>query len=352
MNMSFSRFKQGTCAPMNSKGKQVEAGVRLLREGRLVCFPTETVYGLGADASNPNAVEQIFELKGRPANHPLIVHLGNADQINSWAEDIPSLAWKLAECFWPGPLTLILKKAPNVPQQVTGGQDTIGLRVPAHPLALKLLTAFGGGVAAPSANRFGRISPTRAEHVLEEFGEELDMVLDGGKCQVGLESTILDLSTEHPVLLRPGSITRTQLAGVLGEPPKFMVVGKTDIRAPGLLPSHYAPQTPLELVKTDQLKKRLRELNELNLRTGLIVLSRVTADVYNRVLNEIIEMPSNANSYARNLYASMRFLDRGGFDRILVEAPPESNIWSAIHNRLHRAAHKTKTGVTVNERCS
>lgn len=334
---------------MNINSEEVETCARLLKQGRVVSFPTETVYGLGADASNPNAVEQIFHLKGRPVNHPLIVHLGDADQINIWAQDIPPVAWKLTERFWPGPLTLILKKSSIAPPQVTGGQDTIGLRVPAHPLALELLNTFGGGVAAPSANRFGRISPTRAEHVLEEFGEKLDMVLDGGKCQVGLESTILDLSTEHPVLLRPGSITRTQLAEVLDEPPKFMVVGKTDIRVPGLLPSHYAPRTPLELVKTVQLRQRLRELNELNLRTGLIVLSRVSADVSNHVLNETIEMPSNANSYARNLYASMRFLDRGGFDRILVEAPPESNIWSAIHNRLHRAAHKTKTGVAVDE---
>ncbi len=334
---------------MDIKSKEVEAGVRLLREGRLVCFPTETVYGLGADASNPNAVEQIFNLKGRPANHPLIVHLGNADQINSWAQDIPPVAWKLAERFWPGPLTLILKKPPSVPLQVTGGLDTIGLRVPAHPLALKLLTAFGGGVAAPSANRFGRISPTRAEHVLEEFGENLDMVLDGGRCQVGLESTILNLATEQPVLLRPGSIGTTQLAEVLGAPPELMIASRADIRAPGLLPSHYAPRTPLEIVKTEQLKQRIRELNELNLRSGLIVLSRVTADVSNRVLNETIEMPSNANSYARDLYASMRFMDRGGFDRILVEEPPESNIWSAIHNRLHRAAHQTKTGVAANE---
>jgi L-threonylcarbamoyladenylate synthase len=195
---------------------EIERAVALLRRGELVAFPTETVYGLGADAANPAAVARIFAAKGRPADHPLIVHLPAAEHLARWARDIPAEAEKLAAAFWPGPLTLILKRQPQVPNAVTGGQDTVGLRVPSHPLALELLRAFEGGIAAPSANRFGRISPTTAAHVREELGERVPLVLDGGACPVGIESTILDLSRGVPVLLRPGAIGPADIARVLG----------------------------------------------------------------------------------------------------------------------------------------
>ncbi|HYS50590.1 MAG TPA: L-threonylcarbamoyladenylate synthase, partial [Burkholderiales bacterium] len=176
----------------------------ILRRGGLVAFPTETVYGLGADASNPAAVARIYEVKGRPAGHPVIVHIGDIGQLARWARDIPEAATKLATHFWPGPLTLVLRRAPGVGSQLSGGQDTIGLRVPGHPVALQLLREFGGGIAAPSANRFGRISPTAAEHVRSDLASEVELILDGGACEIGIESTIVDLSRGRPVLLRPG----------------------------------------------------------------------------------------------------------------------------------------------------
>jgi L-threonylcarbamoyladenylate synthase len=203
----------------------IERAVALLRAGELVAFPTETVYGLGADAANPAAVAKIFAAKGRPQDHPLIVHLDGAAQLDAWARDIPAYAFELAEAFWPGPLTLILKRQPGVPDAVTGGQDTVGLRVPGHPLALELLRAFGGGLAAPSANRFGRISPTTARHVREELGEAVAMVLDGGPCQVGIESTILDCTGGAPRILRPGMVGAPALGRVLGRMPGYGAAG-------------------------------------------------------------------------------------------------------------------------------
>ena len=194
----------------------VEQAAAVLRRGGLVAFPTETVYGLGADAESPDAVARIFAAKGRPANHPVIVHIGHADLLEHWAADIPPSAWLLAKHFWPGPLTLILKRNARVLDAVTGGQDTVGLRMPDHPVALALLSAFGGGVAAPSANRYGRISPTTALHVRDELGEAVDCILDGGPCRVGIESTILDLSGAHPQLLRPGAISAAAIEIALG----------------------------------------------------------------------------------------------------------------------------------------
>jgi L-threonylcarbamoyladenylate synthase len=193
----------------------IQQAAQLLRKGRLVAVPTETVYGLGADATNPEAIKKIFAAKGRPADHPLIVHIPDASYLNAWAVDIPDSALILAERFWPGPLTLVLKKQPDVPLEVTGGQETIALRVPNHPVALNLLKVFGGGIAAPSANRFCRISPTQASHVAEELGDKVDLILDGGACQVGLESTIVDLSSGNPKLLRPGQIGKAEIEELL-----------------------------------------------------------------------------------------------------------------------------------------
>jgi len=209
---------------------QIEKAAALLRQGELVAFPTETVYGLGADASNPEAVAKIFAAKGRPADHPLIVHIPGVEHLDRWAREIPETAFASAKAFWPGPLTLILKRQPNVPDAVTGGQDTVGIRVPGHPLALELLKAFDGGVAAPSANRFGHVSPTTAQHVHDELGSAVAMVLDGGPCRVGIESTIVNLTGPQSRILRPGMISAADLGRVLGRMPG--TCGQDGDRAP------------------------------------------------------------------------------------------------------------------------
>uniref|UniRef100_UPI002FDD1BFD L-threonylcarbamoyladenylate synthase n=1 Tax=Pelomicrobium sp. TaxID=2815319 RepID=UPI002FDD1BFD len=211
--------------------REIAKAVDILRAGGLVAFPTETVYGLGADARNPEAVGKIFAAKGRPQHHPVIVHLAEAAQLEAWAVDIPDGARRLAERFWPGPLTLILRRGPGVPDAVTGGQDTVGLRVPAHPVAQALLQAFGGGIAAPSANRFGRLSPTTAQHVEAELDGAVDLILDGGACPVGIESTIVDCAGERPTLLRPGHIGREVLEEALGV--RVEAPGPGAPRAPG-----------------------------------------------------------------------------------------------------------------------
>ena len=311
----------------------------ILRAGGLVAFPTETVYGLGTDARNPAAVARIFAAKGRPQDHPLIVHLPDAEWLAQWAREIPAAALDLAAAFWPGPLTLILKRAPGVPDCVTGRQDTVGLRIPGHPVALELLKAFAGkeggrafsGVAAPSANKFGRISPTTAEHVSAELGPAVDAVLDGGECRVGIESTIVDLSRGRAVLLRPGIITQAQIAAVLGAE-----VGLADAaapRVPGALDSHYAPRTPLYLVAAAELPLRISILGGKK----LAVLAR--ADALSG-LNEVSwrVAPRDAAAYAHELYASLRRLDALGCAVILVEAPPAEAEWQGVNDRLKRAS--------------
>lgn len=292
---------------------QIQRAVSVLRQGGLVAFPTETVYGLGADASNPLAVRQIFARKGRPADHPLIVHLPDATHLDRWTRP-SALAQRLAARFWPGPLTLILPRADGVIDEVTGGLDTVGVRVPAHPLALKLLRALDGGVAAPSANRFGRVSPTTARHVRDELGEDL-LVLDGGPCTIGIESTILDLSVEVPTLLRPGGLPVESLTALTGPLARG---GKT--RAPGTLPSHYAPRTAL-LVTTDP------EAEAERLRVAGRTVAVLFADAPDR--------------YARKLYAELRRLDRAGVDVLIAEAlSDDAGLALAINDRLARAARR------------
>ncbi len=305
----------------------------------MVAFPTETVYGLGADASDPAAVAKIFAAKGRPQDHPLIVHLAAIELLPLWAGEIPAAAHKLAAAFWPGPLTLILKRAAGVPACVTGGQDTVGLRIPGHPVALELLRAFAGeeggrrysGIAAPSANKFGRISPTTATHVRSELGAAVDVVLDGGACAVGIESTIVDLSRGRAVLLRPGQITPAQIAAVIGAE-----VAPPDAAAPrvaGALDSHYAPRTPLHLVTAEELPARLAALRDKK----LAVLARAEAP---SGLNDVLwqAAPRAVAGYAHELYASLRRLDDLGCDLILVEAPPASPEWQGVNDRLMRAS--------------
>src|SRR3984885_5968125 len=231
---------------------EIETAVQALRDGDLVAFPTETVYGLGANAQSPTAVRKIFEAKGRPMTPPVIVHLDSARFLHRWVREVPDAAARLAERFWPGPLTMVLPRAHNVHDILTGGQDTVAVRVPSHTMAQQLLTAFGGGIAAPSANRYGRLSPTRAEHVREEFGTEVRVVLDGGDCRLGLESTIVACLDGKVQLLRPGSITLSQLERVVGE-----VVTETSAqspRVPGSSGAHYAPNTPLSVVSSGELE--------------------------------------------------------------------------------------------------
>lgn len=318
--------------------------VELLRTGELVGLPTETVYGLGADALNPAAVKRIFAAKGRPADHPLIVHLPDADHLPRWAARIPKGALALARAFWPGPLTLILQREADVPDEVTGGQHTVGVRVPAHPVALALLRAFGSGIAAPSANRFGRISPTTAQHVQQELGERVALVLDGGACDVGIESTIVDFSRDTPEVLRPGAITADDIARVIGRRPRVRGEGGEGGAAPkaepaprvsGALAAHYAPRTPLRLMASDLLLAEAQALAQTGRRVAVLAHSLVApADA--RLLWHAA--PASAAAYAHALYASLRALDGQAADLILVEAPPSAPQWAAIADRLGRAA--------------
>jgi L-threonylcarbamoyladenylate synthase len=315
----------------------IEQAAALLRAGELVAFPTETVYGLGADAGNPTAVAKIFAAKGRPADHPLIVHLPGDDHLERWARDIPAAAYELAEAFWPGPLTLILKRQPGVSDALTGGQDTVGLRVPGHPLALELLRTFGGGVAAPSANRFGRISPTTARHVRDDLGAAVAMVLDGGACTVGIESTIVDLSSAKPRILRPGMVSAVDLGRVLGLMPTIGAAadGEAVPRVSGALESHYAPRTPLVLLPPDAIIFAVREAMANNER--LAVLAPMACPISDQRI-AWCRAAVEPRDFAHELYAALRYLDGLGCARIVVQRPPESDTWQAVNDRLRRAA--------------
>lgn len=309
----------------------IERAVELLRAGELVAFPTETVYGLGADAANPAAVAKIFAVKGRPADHPLIVHIPDVSHLDRWARDISAAARAVAEKFWPGPLTLILKRHPDVPECVTGGQDTVGLRIPRHPLALELLRAFDGGIAAPSANKFGRISPTTAQHVRDDLGDAVAMILDGGPCQVGIESTILDMSDERTTVLRPGMLSGFDIGLFLGRMPAE-AVNTSSVKAPGSHLAHYAPRTPLLLVPDDTVAIALR--TSIGKRERVAVLAPFPAPIEHPLIVAWYVAPTDADTYARELYATLRALDAAGADLIIVQRPP----WPAAIDRLMRAS--------------
>ncbi len=309
----------------------LDEAVARLRAGGVVAFPTETVYGLGADASNVDAVRRVFAIKGRPPDHPLIVHLPAADVLEAWTRVVPPTARVLAEAFWPGPLTLVLARAPRVLDAVTAGQESVAVRVPDHPLALALL-ARTGALVAPSANRFGRVSPTTAAHVADELDGAVDLILDGGPCRVGVESTIVSLLSDPPALLRPGQITPEQIEGVLGRP---LAGSTTEVRAPGLLPAHYAPATPIELAPAGAIGARAAALAASGLRVAALTL-HAGADLPARI--ERLAMPTSPDAYARVLYATLRAADTGGYDRLLVEMPPEATRWLAVRDRLTRAA--------------
>jgi L-threonylcarbamoyladenylate synthase len=311
--------------------EQIERAAQILRTGGLVAFPTETVYGLGADASNTAAVRKIFAAKGRPADHPVIVHIAGASELKHWAAEVPRSAWLLAEQFWPGPLTLVLKRAANVSDLITGGQDTVGLRVPSHPVAQRLLRGFAGGIAAPSANRFGRLSPTTAQHVQEELAGAGVLVLDGGACEVGIESTIVDLTRPTPAVLRPGRISAQRIADALRAPIAETAAGRA--RVPGSLESHYAPDLPLRIVPADETENFLRAHSG----TPTAVLSRrARPSNSNASLWQVA--PETPDDFARLLYGTLRWLDASGCRMILVEALPDLPEWAAIRDRLGRAA--------------
>ena len=300
--------------------------------GDVVAFPTETVYGLGADATNPLAIARVFALKGRPADHPLIVHIADPASVEHWTNAVTAPARALAERFWPGPLTLILPRSHRVPDAVTGGQASVGIRCPSHPVAQSLLREFArigsGAVAAPSANRFGHVSPTTAQHVRDEFGEGLTL-LDGGACEVGLESTIVDFSRGRPVLLRPGGISREAIEQALGA--RLFERDAESPRASGTLAAHYAPRTALALVESADLEEEL----ELPANVAVLALREPWSDLR---VTSWITASSDPQRYGHDLYANLRTLDASGAKRIVVEAPPRLPAWEAVNDRLMRAA--------------
>jgi L-threonylcarbamoyladenylate synthase len=311
----------------------------LLRRGQLVAFPTETVYGLGADASNVEALARLYEAKGRPTSHPVIVHLFSADQLDDWAVEVPEAARRLAEALWPGPLTLILPKAPHVLDAVTGGQNSVGLRVPSHPAARQLLNRFKGGVAAPSANKFGRLSPTTAADVAHDFAKEVAMVLDGGPSEVGIESTIVDFTGAAPRILRPGMILPQQVEAIAGKLERLHHPAGAP-RAPGMLKSHYAPSTPTQVVAAEALNSRIASLTK----TGARVCALSFQEGMPGCL-QLIVASRDPSRYAHELYRNLRKLDSLGADVIVVEAVPETDAWAGVADRLKRASAEASGGI-------
>ena len=306
---------------MSRRTTDVDRAVRCLVEGGVVAIPTETVYGLGALAHHEAAVRRVFAIKGRPADHPLIVHLAGVERLARWARSVPPAAATITAALWPGPLTVLVARASLVPDVVTGGRDTVGLRVPAHPMALALLAAVGDGVAAPSANRFGRVSPTTADHVVADLGDDVDLVLDGGPCRLGVESTIVDCTVEPPTLLRPGGVPAEQLDAVLGRPVSRRDTGPS--RAPGMLPTHYAPSCAIELaVDGADAARRAAVARGTGRRVG-------------------VHDPGRDNgAYARDLYAALRRAAAAGLDVLVVVPPADEGLGAAINDRLRRAAHR------------
>ena len=336
---------------MSALGNDIARAVAILRAGGLVAFPTETVYGLGADASSDAAVAKIFAVKGRPRAHPLIVHLAPpSDSIESvldgWAREIPDAARALARAFWPGPLTIILRRGPRVADATTGGADTVGLRVPSHPMALELLRAFGGGIAAPSANRFGAVSPTTADHVEHDLGGDVDYILDGGACDVGVESTIVDLSRGQAMLLRPGGLAREAIEAVIGP------LANADAHAPaapGTLASHYAPRAKVIAVSVVDVPAEIAAVREQARDAGLggdrpriavLAPAAVFALWPAEALAHTEEraLPDDVAGMARELYTALRDLDASGVDVVIAALPPAAGLGEAVGDRLLRAA--------------
>ncbi len=313
---------------------EITRAAATLRAGGLVAFPTETVYGLGADAENPDALARLFAVKGRPTDHPVIVHIGDRSDLDAWAVDLPDVARSLAEEFWPGPLTLVVRAGSRVSRLATGGLETVGLRVPDHPVARALVQDFGGGIAAPSANRFGRVSPTSADAVRRELGPDVDRVLDGGGCSIGVESTIVDCTGPAISVLRPGGITEEHLEQATGHRPA--VGGAT--RAPGTLPSHYAPDAGVEVVEPEHLAATVTAHRRAGRRVGVIGLA---VDVVGEAaLDPAVTLAAveTVDEYARALYAALRAADEMGIDIVVAATPPAVGLGVAVRDRLRRAA--------------
>ena len=331
---------------MSSQAEIIQAAA-ILREGGLVAFPTETVYGLGANAMNENAVRKIFAAKHRPWDHPLIVHLASLSQLADWASYVSPDALLLAQAFWPGPLTLILEKQPWVLDAVTGGQATVGLRMPKHPIAQALLQTFGGGVAAPSANQFTHLSPTTAQAVYEELGASVEMILEGGACEVGLESTIIDMSRDEPTILRPGMISAQAIATVLGRSVTAFGRMQAMQKVPGMHLLHYAPMTKTRLIASADIPGLWRLLTSDDLPAVLLTYSHHLNDLpslrgaggVDLLLKEV--MASDPTAYAHDLYRTLRRLDQQHLKQIIIEAVPETAAWEAIRDRLSKASGST-----------
>jgi L-threonylcarbamoyladenylate synthase len=296
----------------------VARAAAVLRAGGVVAIPTETVYGLAADVESATAIARVYAIKGRPADHPLIVHAHDLDALDGYVLQITPALRALAVRFWPGPLTVVVARGARTPRTVTGGQDTVAVRVPDHPLTHAILAAFGGAVAAPSANRFGRVSPTTAAHVRAELGDEVDLIVDGGAARVGVESTIVDLTGTVPAVLRAGAITPSQLGAALGTPVVTRVGG--DVRAPGTLRSHYAPRARIVLVAGDERDDQARHRAQAGERVAVLTL------------------PDDPAAAARELYATLRALDADGYDTIVATLPPDTEANAAVRDRLTRAA--------------
>lgn len=317
-------------------GTDIKLAAGLLKEGSLVAMPTETVYGLAADASSKEALHKLFEAKGRPKSHPVIVHLASPEQLPDWVVSVPDVAAELAKRFWPGPLTMIFKKRDHVLIEVTGGQDTVAIRIPDHKTALELLREFNGGLAAPSANRFGKLSPTRASDVANEFREEVAYVLDGGDCRVGIESTIIDVSGNKPRVLRPGMLSAETLSEVIGS-----IVGSKqtapEIKAPGTLKSHYSPSTPVMLVDSSEIESVLKSLQIDSKKAAVLSFDWTRDNGFSETV-PWIQAAKDPDSYARDLYGNLRKLDSSNCDWIIVETVPAAVQWDGIRDRLQRAS--------------
>jgi L-threonylcarbamoyladenylate synthase len=312
--------------------EHIARAVEILRRGGVIALPTETVYGLAANAEDELAVRRIFAIKGRPATHPLIVHVARAEALTAWARQVPEAAWRLASAFWPGPLTLVLARTERATDAVTGGQDTVALRVPGHPVALAVLEALGGGVAAPSANRFGRVSPTTAEHVRADLGAEVDLVLDGGPSTVGVESTIVDLSSGEPVVLRPGGLAVEEVERVLGRP--VPVRTSSTVRVSGSLASHYAPRAGVVLAEPAHAAERVEALRAQGQRVGVLgPASLILPAGVPRY-----DVPEDPGGAARVLYTRLREADEQGHDMLVACLPRAEGLGLAVRDRLARAA--------------
>ena len=320
------------------RGQDLARAVVVLEAGGLVAFPTETVYGLGADAANDAAVARIFAVKGRPRAHPLIVHLAEHARLDDWAIDVPDAARRLARAAWPGPLTIILRKGPRVAPSVTAGAETVGLRVPAHPVAQDLLRGFGGGIAAPSANRFGGVSPTTADHVAGDLGDAVDYLLDGGSCTVGVESTIVDLSRGKPVLLRPGGLPRDQIEPITGP---LLAPDPGAPAAPGTLASHYAPRAVVVAVVPEDVPTAVASARERGARVAVLAPGAAFMTWPGLARDQAVgvyRLPDEEAGIARGLYAALRDLDAAGFDVVIAALPPAVGLGEAVADRLRRAA--------------